>query len=89
MSLQNTRILYQGCSFPLLSEKAIAEFLDEDQSTYTSDEDRSARVIWVNGWMDGLVDGYIYMEEREGGRGGEGRGRKFTYVCICVSVIFF
>lgn len=52
MSLQNTHVLYQGCSFPLLSEKAVAEFLDDDQSTYTSDEDSSARVIWVNGWMD-------------------------------------
>lgn len=74
MSLQNTHILYQGCSFPLLSEKAGAEFIDQDESTCSSDQDSSAQGSMF-GWMDGWRDGEA--------------GRSQVYVYVCVSVILF
>lgn len=79
MSLQNTHILYQGCSFPLLSEKAGAEFIDQDESTCSSDQDSSAQ-----GSMFGWMDGWIFKEGREGWKkGGERQeGHRCMYMYV-------
>lgn len=48
-------ILYRDRSLPLLSEEFVAEFIDEDQSAYTSDKDYTAQghmCGWMIGWMD-------------------------------------
>ena len=35
---------------------------------------------WINGWMDGW-DGW----DREGGREGDARGKRYEYICICIT----
>ena len=60
INLQNIRILHQDCSFPLLSEKTVAEFIDEEQVPILVITVVS-KVICVGGWMARWTDNLIYI----------------------------